>query len=156
MTPAAPISTGTGTIRPVASVLRNEFGDILTSLTCVSRTLNAEHCELAVDVSENVVGARHENGLVVHGPEPARKVETCMPSWPLARSDSGQYKKGSPWLKRETKGFKFRDAACRRSRCESASDDNDVSCLICVKLNARLSPQIPWHGNELGSHRSPS
>jgi hypothetical protein len=49
---------------PAASVLRNEVGDIVTSLTGASRTLDAEHRELALNVAENVVGSGHESGLL--------------------------------------------------------------------------------------------
>src|ERR1700737_4507745 len=49
---------------PAASVLRNEVGDIVTSLTGASRTLDAEHRELPLNVAENVVGGGQERGAL--------------------------------------------------------------------------------------------
>jgi|HubBroStandDraft_2_1064218.scaffolds.fasta_scaffold2183751_1 hypothetical protein len=49
---------------PVASVLRNELDYVVTPLSGASRTLNAEHREVALDVAKNVVGSGHESRLL--------------------------------------------------------------------------------------------
>jgi hypothetical protein len=50
---------------PRGSVLSNELGDVVTSLTRASRTLNVEHRKLALNVAKNVVDSGRDGAAAV-------------------------------------------------------------------------------------------
>ena len=61
----------------LASVLRNQPADAVTTLAAASRALDAQHIELALDVTEYEIRPRHVMIVLTHirnGPRPAKTI----------------------------------------------------------------------------------